>query len=73
VHRTSNEDIRKAFNKNARLYDRWMVFFERYIAVGARDWAVSMTRGEVVEIGVGSGLNLPLFGSGVEHVTGVEI
>jgi ubiquinone/menaquinone biosynthesis C-methylase UbiE len=73
VYETSNEDIRKAFNKNARLYDRWMVFFERYVAVGARAWAVSMARGAVVEIGVGSGLNLPLYGPGVEYVTGVEL
>ncbi|WP_219816344.1 class I SAM-dependent methyltransferase [Arthrobacter sp. ZGTC412] len=73
MYQTSNEDIRKAFNKNARLYDRWMVFFERYVAVGTRDWAVSMARGEVIEIGVGSGLNLPLYGPGIEHLTGIEL
>jgi ubiquinone/menaquinone biosynthesis C-methylase UbiE len=73
VHRTSNEDITKAFSKNARIYDRWMVLFERYIAVGAREWAVSKARGEVIEIGVGSGLNLPLYGPAVKHVAGVEL
>lgn len=71
---TSNDDITKAFNKNARLYDRWMrFFFERYVAVGARAWAVSMVQGKVIEIGVGSGLNLPLYGPRVKHVTGVEL
>ncbi len=70
---TSNEDITKAFSKNARVYDRWMVFFERYVAVGARAWAVSMARGKVIEIGAGSGLNLPLYGPEVEHVTGIEL
>jgi ubiquinone/menaquinone biosynthesis C-methylase UbiE len=73
VYHTSNEDITKAFNKNARLYDRWMNFFERYIADGARAWAVSMAHGTVIEIGVGSGLNLPLYGPGVEHVTGFDL
>jgi ubiquinone/menaquinone biosynthesis C-methylase UbiE len=73
VRRTSNEDIKKAFNKNARVYDRWMGYFERYIAFGARAWAVSKAQGAVIEIGVGSGLNLPLYGPGVEHVTGVEL
>jgi ubiquinone/menaquinone biosynthesis C-methylase UbiE len=73
VRQTSNEDIRKVFDKNAGIYDRWMGFFERHVAVGARDWAVSMARGAVVEIGVGSGLNLPLYGPEVEHVTGVEL
>lgn len=74
VVQTSNEDITKAFNKNARHYDRWMFsFFERYIADGARAWAVSKAQGEVLEIGVGSGLNLPLYGPRVKHVTGVEL
>jgi ubiquinone/menaquinone biosynthesis C-methylase UbiE len=70
---TSNEDIKKAFNKNAGIYDRWMGLFERHVAVGARDWAVSMARGTVTEIGVGSGLNLPLYGPDVERVTGIEL
>ncbi|WP_219816327.1 class I SAM-dependent methyltransferase [Arthrobacter sp. ZGTC412] len=73
MHQTSNEDITKAFNKNARLYDRWMTFFERYVAQGARGWAVSKAYGTVIEIGVGSGLNLPLYGPGVEHVTGFDL
>ncbi|MBT2597999.1 class I SAM-dependent methyltransferase [Arthrobacter sp. ISL-72] len=73
MHQTSNEDITRAFNKNARLYDRWMTFFERYIAQGARAWAVSKAHGAVIEIGVGSGLNLPLYGPRVEHVTGFDL
>uniref|UniRef100_UPI000CE34FD3 class I SAM-dependent methyltransferase n=1 Tax=Arthrobacter sp. 9E06 TaxID=2058890 RepID=UPI000CE34FD3 len=48
-------------------------FFERFIANGARAWAVSMTQGTVIEIGVGSGLNLPLYGPEVEHVTGFDL
>lgn len=73
MRETSNEDITRAFNRNAPLYDRWMRLFERYIAVGARSWAVSMAHGQVVEIGVGSGLNLPLYGPAAEHVTGIEL
>lgn len=73
MNQTNNADITKAFNKNARFYDRWMTFFERYIAHGARAWAVSMTHGTVVEIGVGSGLNLPLYGPKVKHVTGFDL
>ncbi len=73
MRQTSNEDIRKVFNRNAALYDRWMGLFERHVAVGAREWAVSKARGTVTEIGVGSGLNLPLYGPDTEHVTGVEL
>lgn len=72
MRQPSNEDIAKAFNRNARHYDRWMGFFERHIADGARAWAVSLARGEVIEVGVESGLNLPLYGPGVEHVIGVD-
>lgn len=73
MHQTSNEEIEKIFDKNAHIYDRWMDVFERHVAVGARAWAVSMARREVVEIGVGSGLNLPLYGAGVKHVIGVDL
>lgn len=73
MRHTSNEKIEKVFNKNARRYDRLMDVFERHVAVGARTWAVSMARGTVVEIGVGSGLNLPLYGLGVNRVTGVDL
>ena len=69
----SNEEIRKSFNKMARRYDRRMGFAERHVLVGARAWAVSKSRGNVVEIGVGTGLNLPLYGPAVHHVTGIEL
>ncbi|WP_258803761.1 class I SAM-dependent methyltransferase [Pseudarthrobacter sp. NS4] len=73
MRQPSNEDITKAFDKNAHHYDRWMNFFERYIADGARAWAVSMAHGAVIEIGVGSGLNLPMYGPKVKHVTGFDL
>ncbi|WP_205754696.1 class I SAM-dependent methyltransferase [Pseudarthrobacter sp. NamE2] len=73
VYQTSNADITKAFNKNARIYDRWIGLFERYVADGARVWAISKAQGTVVEIGVGSGLNLPLYSPKAQHVTGIEL
>ncbi|TLM88330.1 class I SAM-dependent methyltransferase [Pseudarthrobacter sp. NamE5] len=50
-----------------------MNFFERFIANGARAWAVSRAQGAVVEIGVGSGLNLPLYGPEVKHLRGFDL
>ncbi len=37
-----------------------------------RERAVSAARGRILEIGIGSGLNLPLYPAGVERVVGVD-
>ena len=37
-----------------------------------REWIVPMAEGRVLEVGVGSGLNLPLYGSAVSEVVGIE-
>lgn len=73
MHHPSNEEVRKTFDKIAGDYDRRMGFAERHVLVGARAWAVSRARGAVIEIGLGTGLNLPLYGPAVHHVTGIEL
>ncbi len=73
MRQPNNEEIRNVFNKVAGRYDRQMGFFERHVLDGARAWAVSKARGAVIEIGVGTGLNLPLYGPAVQHVIGVEL
>jgi ubiquinone/menaquinone biosynthesis C-methylase UbiE len=50
-----------------------MGFFERYVLGDARQWAVSRARGQVVEIAVGTGLNLPRYPAAVSHVIGIEL
>jgi ubiquinone/menaquinone biosynthesis C-methylase UbiE len=57
----------------AAKYDRSMGFFERHVLGDARAWAVSHAWGDVVEIAVGTGLNLPLYQAGVGHVIGIEL
>ncbi|WP_280462354.1 class I SAM-dependent methyltransferase, partial [Nocardia carnea] len=65
--------VERIFDRLAAGYDRQIGWSERLLLGDARRWAIGEARGEVVEIGVGSGLNLPLYGAGVTRVIGVEL
>ncbi|BDT87278.1 class I SAM-dependent methyltransferase [Nocardia cyriacigeorgica] len=65
--------VERVFDRLATGYDRQIGWSERFLLGGARRWAVEQARGEVVEIGVGSGLNLPLYGAGVTRLIGVDL
>ena len=73
MRQPSNEQIERVFDKIAGRYDRQMGFVERLMFSGLRAWVVSQAQGTVVEIAVGTGLNLPLYGSGVQRVVGVDL
>jgi ubiquinone/menaquinone biosynthesis C-methylase UbiE len=64
--------VRKVQDKHASGYDRQMGFFERLLFGGAREWACSHMKGEVLEIAVGTGRNIPLYPTEV-RVTAVEL
>lgn len=65
--------VEKIFDRIAGGYDRQIGVSERVLLGDARRWAIEQVRGEVVEIGVGSGLNLPLYGRDVTKVIGVDL
>jgi ubiquinone/menaquinone biosynthesis C-methylase UbiE len=68
-----NEKRRRAWAKQAPRYDKSMGFFERRLfGTDHRAWACSRAEGRVLEVAVGSGLNLPLYPSSVE-LTGVDL
>ncbi len=73
MHQPSNAVIETLYDKSAGGYDRQMGFVERLLFRGLRAWAVSQARSEVVEIAVGTGLNLPLYGAAVRRVVGIDL
>lgn len=69
---STNDDVRRVFDKIAGHYDRQMTSWERRLFRGSREWAVGHARGRVVEIAIGTGLNLPLYPPDVT-VIGIEL
>ena len=69
---TTNEQVVRYLDKHAKQYDRVMLRGERFLLGEQRPWATSRARGATLEIGVGTGLNLPLYASDVQ-VRGVDI
>ena len=66
-----SERVRRIQNKNAPKYDRQMNFFDPVLFAGGREWACAQAHGDVLEIAVGSGRNLPYYPQGVK-LTAIE-
>ena len=67
------ERRRRAWNKQAPRYDRQIGFVERRLfGEEHRSWVCSRAAGDVLEVAVGTGLNLPLYPGGV-RLTAIEL
>jgi ubiquinone/menaquinone biosynthesis C-methylase UbiE len=53
-------------------YDRTMRLFDRLQFGGGRQWVCSRARGDVLEVAVGTGLNLPFYPGGI-RLAGVDL
>jgi ubiquinone/menaquinone biosynthesis C-methylase UbiE len=68
---SDNERLRRYWDKHARSYDRQMRFFDRTLFGESRSWVCSQATGDVLEVAIGTGLNLPFYPPGV-RLTGIE-
>lgn len=60
------------WDKKSHSYDREMSFFERILFGDAREWACSQASGDVLEVAVGTGLNLDRYPKEV-RLTGIDL
>ncbi|MGN5240541.1 MULTISPECIES: methyltransferase domain-containing protein [unclassified Rhodococcus (in: high G+C Gram-positive bacteria)] len=71
--RPDNARIAELFDATAPRYDRQIRLSERRLLGNPRKWAVGHASGRVLEIAVGTGLNLPLYSPDVTAVTGIDL
>ncbi len=64
--------VLRLYEKEAHKYDREMRFYDRLLFSGGRAWVCAQAEGEVLEIAVGTGLNLPHYREGV-RLKGIEL
>jgi ubiquinone/menaquinone biosynthesis C-methylase UbiE len=62
----------RVWDKNAPSYDKQIAFFERIWLGGGREWLGERAHGRVLEVAIGTGLNLPHYPADAT-VTGVEL
>lgn len=60
------------WDKKSRSYDREMRFWDRVLFDDSRAWSCSQASGDVLEVAIGTGLNLPVFPDGI-RLTGLDI
>ncbi|UUV28668.1 methyltransferase domain-containing protein [Amycolatopsis roodepoortensis] len=67
-----NERLRDVWDRYASRYDRDMGFVERLQFGGGREWVCSQAGGDVLEVAIGTGRNLPHYPAGVT-LTGLDL
>jgi ubiquinone/menaquinone biosynthesis C-methylase UbiE len=62
---------RRYWDKHSASYDKQMGFFDRHLFGDSRAWVCSQATGHTLEVGIGTGLNLPFYGEQVQ-LTGID-
>ena len=68
----ADERTRRLWDRYASRYDREIRRSERLLFPGGRSWVCSRTRGVVLEVAIGTGLNLPYYPQGIT-LTGIDL
>ena len=66
------ERLRRYWDKHSRSYDKQMAFFDRKLFGDSRQWVCGRAVGDVLEVGIGTGLNLDSYPRDVT-ITGVDL
>lgn len=69
----ATERVRRRYDGAAGYYDESIAFLERLLFAGGREWVCSRARGEVLEVAVGTGRNLPFYDPREVRLTGIEL
>jgi ubiquinone/menaquinone biosynthesis C-methylase UbiE len=68
----STVKIQRIWDRYAPRYDRDMGYFERLLFAGGREWVGAQATGDVLEVAVGTGRNLPFYPPDVT-LTGIDL
>jgi ubiquinone/menaquinone biosynthesis C-methylase UbiE len=66
------QQLRRYWDKHARNYDKQIAFWERRLFGDGRQWVCAQATGEVLEVAIGTGRNLPYYPQGI-RLTGIEL
>jgi ubiquinone/menaquinone biosynthesis C-methylase UbiE len=68
----ANRKLVRYWDKHADRYDQDMDFWDRHLFGASRSWACGRAAGEVLEVAIGTGRNLPFYPDGI-RLTGVDM
>ncbi len=70
---TESDRIRRIYDERASSYDRSLGFIERIAVEPLRRQFGALLIGETLEVGVGTGLNLPYYSHAVTRTVGIDL